>query len=135
MNGQIAPVGDTASAVPAVAAPAVAEKKSSGLTSLLPAKVLAAFRAKAAEPETISAHVPQVKPVVTPPSSKAVVMSAGRPVAVPSFTGEGLRQVVEQANNAGLRVQTVGSGLARDQAPTAGTMVPAGTEIVVRFTR
>ncbi len=62
-------------------------------------------------------------------------MSAGRPVAVPSFAGESLRQVVESANAAGLRVQTVGSGLAREQAPAAGTMVPAGTQIVVRFTR
>ena len=35
----------------------------------------------------------------------------------------------------GLRVQPVGSGLAREQAPAAGTMVPLGTEIVVRFTR
>ena len=35
----------------------------------------------------------------------------------------------------GLRVQPVGSGLAREQVPAAGTMVPAGTEVVVRFTR
>jgi cell division protein FtsI (penicillin-binding protein 3) len=32
-------------------------------------------------------------------------------------------------------VQTLGSGLAREQAPAAGTMVPVGTEIVVRFAR
>jgi cell division protein FtsI (penicillin-binding protein 3) len=34
-----------------------------------------------------------------------------------------------------LRVQTMGSGLAQEQAPVAGTMVPVGTEIVVRFVR
>jgi len=42
---------------------------------------------------------------------------------------------VEIAGGAGLRVQTVGSGLAREQAQAAGTMVPVGTEGVVRFAR
>jgi cell division protein FtsI (penicillin-binding protein 3) len=54
-------------------------------------------------------------------------------VAVPSFMGRSLREVVVQASAAGLGVQVVGSGVAREQAPAAGTMVPAGTEIVVRF--
>ena len=31
--------------------------------------------------------------------------------------------------------EPVGSGLAREQVPAAGTMVPLGTEVVVRFTR
>jgi cell division protein FtsI (penicillin-binding protein 3) len=132
-NGQPAPVDAPVMTAPAAPAP---EKKSSGLANLLPAKVVAAFRAKEAGPETIvPAPLSTAKPVVTPPSSNAVVTSAGRLVAVPVFTGEALRQVVEQANSAGLRVQTVGSGIAREQAPVAGTMVPAGTEIVVRFTR
>ncbi len=42
---------------------------------------------------------------------------------------------MERADAVGLRVQPVGSGLAREQVPVAGTMVPAGTEVVVRFTR
>jgi cell division protein FtsI (penicillin-binding protein 3) len=54
-------------------------------------------------------------------------------VAVPSFAGKSVRDVVVQASGMGLGVQIVGSGIARDQAPAAGTMVPAGTEIVVRF--
>jgi cell division protein FtsI (penicillin-binding protein 3) len=64
-----------------------------------------------------------------------VTVDASKRVAVPAFTGAGLRSVVEQANAVGLRVKPVGSGLARNQVPTAGTMVPSGTEIVVRFTR
>jgi cell division protein FtsI (penicillin-binding protein 3) len=43
--------------------------------------------------------------------------------------------VVETAATLGLRVEPVGSGLAREQAPVAGTMVPLGTEVVVRFSR
>ena len=54
-------------------------------------------------------------------------------MTVPSFAGKSLRDVVVQASDVGLGVQVVGSGIARGQAPAAGTMVPAGTEIVVRF--
>ena len=56
-------------------------------------------------------------------------------VMVPSFTGASVRQVVERAGMAGLAVQPLGNGLAREQAPAAGTLVPMGTEIVVRFAR
>ena len=65
----------------------------------------------------------------------AVVVNAGLRVPVPSFEGAALRSVVEKADAVGLRVQAVGSGLAREQVPAAGTMVPAGTEVVVRFAR
>jgi cell division protein FtsI (penicillin-binding protein 3) len=54
-------------------------------------------------------------------------------VAVPSFMGRSLREVVVEASAASLGVRVVGSGVAREQAPAAGTMVPSGTEIVVRF--
>jgi cell division protein FtsI (penicillin-binding protein 3) len=64
-----------------------------------------------------------------------VVIDAGKRVAVPDFHGEDLRTVVEKAGGLGLRVQTLGSGLAQEQAPAAGTMVPLGTEIVVKFAR
>jgi cell division protein FtsI (penicillin-binding protein 3) len=67
------------------------------------------------------------------PAAHGSVTVAVQRVAVPSFAGKSLREVVEQASDVGLGVQIVGSGIARDQAPAAGTMVPAGTEIVVRF--
>jgi cell division protein FtsI (penicillin-binding protein 3) len=139
-GGQSVPVSAAdANAVPVAAAPAPVAQKTSGIEKLLPAKMVAAFKAKAAEPETIAPAPVAAQPVTPQPvksfTSNAVVMNAGRPVAVPQFTGLALRQVVESANSAGLRVQTVGSGIAREQAPAAGTMVPAGTEIVVRFTR
>ena len=74
-------------------------------------------------------------PAIATHSGSSVVVDAGRRIAVPSFTGVALRDVIETASTLGLRVQPLGSGLARDQAPAAGTMVPAGTEIVVRFAR
>jgi cell division protein FtsI (penicillin-binding protein 3) len=80
-----------------------------------------------------SAPIPRPVPVVK--EKDAVVVNAGLRVPVPSFEGAALRGVVEKADAVGLRVQAVGSGLAREQVPAAGTMVPAGTEVVVRFTR
>jgi cell division protein FtsI (penicillin-binding protein 3) len=62
-----------------------------------------------------------------------IVTDAKRRVSVPSFGGEPLRKVVETAGVAGLGVQLLGDGIARDQAPAAGTLVPIGTEVVVRF--
>jgi cell division protein FtsI (penicillin-binding protein 3) len=117
-------------------APKVA-KKTSPMLNLLPAKVLTAFRAS----EETGSVGSGVKAEAALPASKAapakrsMVVDAGARVPVPSFDGAGLRTVVERADAAGLRVQAVGSGLAREQVPLAGTMVPVGTEVVVKFTR
>jgi cell division protein FtsI (penicillin-binding protein 3) len=85
-----------------------------------------------------SLQAPVVQPAVAPPppvSQDSVVVASGQRVTVPSFLGEPVRKVIEQAGEAGLGVQALGTGIARDQAPHAGTMVPAGTEVVVRFGR
>ncbi len=76
-------------------------------------------------------------PEPAPPKAEngTLVTDAKHRVSVPSFAGASVRQVVERAGTAGLAVQLLGNGLARDQAPAAGTMVPMGTEIVVRFAR
>jgi cell division protein FtsI (penicillin-binding protein 3) len=114
-----------------------------GPQDLLPAKVVAAFQANGgtnsamANAGDVSEHVslPKTVPAVQVKEKGAVVVNAGLQVPVPSFEGAALRSVVERADSVGLRVQAVGSGLAREQVPAAGTMVPTGTEIVVRFTR
>ncbi len=75
-------------------------------------------------------------PVPATPSVKgAVVVNSSTRVAVPSFLGQPLRHVIEEAGTTGLTVKVVGDGLAREQAPAAGTMVPAGTAVVVQFVR
>jgi cell division protein FtsI (penicillin-binding protein 3) len=117
--------------------------KVQGTQDLLPAKVVAEFHASGgtssttADADDLTEHVSLPKPVpaVQGKEKGAVVVNAGLQVPVPSFEGAALRSVVERADSVGLRVQAVGSGLAREQVPSAGTMVPAGTEIVVRFTR
>jgi cell division protein FtsI (penicillin-binding protein 3) len=69
------------------------------------------------------------------PSGNAVTVSDARKLKVPSLLGLPMRQVITQAAAAGLEVQIAGSGTVREQAPAAGTMVAAGTQIVVRCSR
>jgi cell division protein FtsI (penicillin-binding protein 3) len=123
--------------------PAVSPGAGSRLLEMLPKKVLAAFRENGPTEsmmpgEVASGSSPLRAPTITPAvqqTSHGVLVDPRRRVAVPSFTGEALRNVVETAAGIGLRVDTVGSGMAREQAPAAGTMVPLGTEVVVRFGR
>ena len=123
---------------------AAAQSHTGALANSLSAKVLAAFHANGNTTSVINdtsantnqpVRTPQIQPQVQAKSNGGVVIDAGKRVAVPDFHGTDLRAAIEHAGNLGLRVQPVGSGLARDQAPAAGTMVPVGTEIVVRFSR
>ncbi|MGP8259181.1 MAG: penicillin-binding protein [Acidobacteriaceae bacterium] len=137
-----APTDATGTPVPSPQA--AGSTKTSRVLGLLPARVLAAFNANggtnsampdAASGTSAALRAPSVAPQVEPRTNGSVVVDAGAHVAVPSFSGAALRNVVETAAGLGLRVEPVGSGLAREQAPAAGTMVPLGTEVVVRFTR
>jgi len=56
-------------------------------------------------------------------------------VEVPSFVGKTVRGAVEAAQDAGLELDAVGSGVARQQSPAAGTHVPSGSRVTVQFGR
>ena len=62
---------------------------------------------------------------------------AGGGTAVPQFAGSGVaRRRAGCRHASGLRVQTLGSGLAKEHfSVSGGTMVPMGTQVVVRFVR
>jgi cell division protein FtsI (penicillin-binding protein 3) len=64
-----------------------------------------------------------------------VVVADSGQLRVPSLIGLPMREVIQEAGSAGFEAEIVGSGIAREQAPVAGAMVPAGTKIVVRCTR
>jgi cell division protein FtsI (penicillin-binding protein 3) len=143
-NAMRAPAATVAPGAPVPPPQATGSTKTSRILGRLPAKVLAAFNANggtnsampdAASGAPASLRAPMVAPPVQPRGNGSVVVDAGARVTVPSFTGSALRKVVETAATLGLRVEPVGSGLAREQAPAAGTMVPVGTEVVVRFSR
>jgi cell division protein FtsI (penicillin-binding protein 3) len=128
---------------PVVATGSKVAEKTQGVLNLLPAKVVDAFHASGGTGSAMpnagdtAGHLSAAKdvPAMQVKEKGAVVVNAGLRVPVPSFEGAALRSVVERADAVGLRVQAVGSGLAREQVPAAGTMVPSGTEVVVRFAR
>ena len=54
-------------------------------------------------------------------------------IEVPSFLGKTVRGAIEAAQEAGLELEAVGSGVARQQSPAAGAHVPAGSRVTVQF--
>jgi PASTA domain len=56
-------------------------------------------------------------------------------IEVPSFVGKTVRGAVEAAQDAGLELEAVGSGVARQQSPAPGTHVAAGAHVTVQFGR
>ena len=70
------------------------------------------------------------------PASGTVVLDVEQGgIEVPSFVGKTVRGAVETAQDAGLQLDAVGSGVARQQSPLAGTHVPAGARVTVQFGR
>jgi cell division protein FtsI (penicillin-binding protein 3) len=92
--------------------------------------------AATAEDKEEKTEMPAPAPSQPPPqlTGHGIVVAQNR-IGVPSFVGQPLRTALETASTAGLALQIVGSGIAREQVPAPGSLVPPGTEIVVRFTR
>ncbi len=98
-------------------------------------------------PAALKERVPSTRPTVAvaapiketpePPSSNGTVVldveQGG--IEVPSFLGKSVRGAIETAQDSGLELNPVGSGLAREQFPMAGTHVTAGSRVIVKFGR
>ncbi len=56
-------------------------------------------------------------------------------IVVPSFAGRTVRGAIELAEDSGLDLDAVGSGLGRDQSPQAGSHVATGSRVTVKFGR
>jgi cell division protein FtsI (penicillin-binding protein 3) len=70
------------------------------------------------------------------PASGTVVLDVEEGgIEVPSFLGKSVRAALEAAQDAGLDLDAVGSGIAREQSPLPGSKVAAGSRVVVRFGR
>ena len=54
---------------------------------------------------------------------------------MPSFVGKSVRSAIELAQSSGLDLAVVGSGRGQDQLPPAGSHVPSGARITVKFGR
>jgi cell division protein FtsI (penicillin-binding protein 3) len=125
---------------PVPAAPSVAVKN---VGALGPSVVAAALKQpETALPEDSKANttIPAVQPPAAsaerPPVNGTVILDLEQnATVVPSFAGKSVRAAIEIAQESGLDLDAVGSGLARDQSPLAGSHVPSGSKVTVRFGR
>jgi cell division protein FtsI (penicillin-binding protein 3) len=122
----------TPSAEPVATTADIAQAASAAPSAPEPSRVTESRETAALSPVAPAPATGRMMPVNATGESGTVSI-LNQPIAVPSFAGKSLREAVVEASAMGLGVRVVGSGLARDQAPAAGTLVPAGTEIVVRF--
>ena len=74
-------------------------------------------------------------PVKLPVTGTVVLDVEQGGIEVPSFVGKTVRGAVESAQDIGLELEAVGSGVARQQTPPAGTHVAAGARVTVQFGR
>jgi len=68
-----------------------------------------------------------------PSSDGTVVLEVPTGAVVPSFLGKPLRSAVEIAQQSGVEINALGSGVAREQWPAPGSRLSAGQRITVRF--
>ena len=131
---ELADAGPVDSA-PAPAAPPQAAKPSAAQGAVVPA----ALRTKETAPQAPSAVSPPASMVADPakpPSNETVVLDVEQGgIEVPSFLGKSVRSSLELAQDSGLELNLIGSGLAREQSPAPGTHVIAGSRVVVKFGR
>jgi cell division protein FtsI (penicillin-binding protein 3) len=70
-----------------------------------------------------------------PPATVAFGDPNASAVTVPMLTGQSVRGVTEECSRLGLVPSLIGSGVALEQAPAAGTLVMRGSQVTVRFGR
>jgi len=101
------------------------------------AVVPAALREKepAARTSGIAASVKADTPTPEPTNGTVVLDVEQGGIEVPSFIGKSVRGAIETAQASGLELNPVGSGIAREQTPAAGSHVTAGSRVLVKFGR
>ena len=78
---------------------------------------------------------PPPAPERTPSNGTVVLDIEQGGIVVPSFTGKSVRAAIEVAQESGLDLDAVGSGVAQWQSPSPGTRVVSGSKVTVRFGR
>ena len=104
-------------------------------TKVVPAALQEAMLPQAPAPSTkADADAPTAS--VSMPANGTVVLDVEQGgIVVPSFLGKSVRSAIEAAQDAGVELEAVGSGVAHEQAPAAGSHVAAGARVVVQFGR
>jgi len=86
---------------------------------------------------TLEGKPPEAMPLPARlPSSGTIVLDVEQGgIVVPSFLGKSVRTAIEMAQETGLDLDAVGSGLARQQSPPPGSHVASGSQVTVKFGR
>ena len=74
-------------------------------------------------------------PTPLPASGTVILDVETGGIVVPSFLGKNVRAAVELAEQSGLDMDAVGSGMAQQQSPPPGSHVAAGSRVTVTFGR
>jgi cell division protein FtsI (penicillin-binding protein 3) len=82
-----------------------------------------------------SSQAPGAAPVQSPSGGMVVVDMEQGEIVVPSFLGKSIRGAIETAEEAGITLDVVGSGLGQQQIPPPGSHVVAGARVTVQFER
>ncbi|MFY9674161.1 MAG: penicillin-binding protein [Terriglobales bacterium] len=122
---------------PAAAEATVTSRSSNDRTEVVATALTRGDSASTAFPPPASpAPSPAIAETQTKPSSGTVVLDVEEGgIQVPSFLGKNLRGALEMAQDAGLEIDALGSGVAREQSPLPGVHVASGARVVVRFGR
>jgi cell division protein FtsI (penicillin-binding protein 3) len=124
VNALFAAVNDLPADDPLRASPTQASAPAPGPVADAQQESTAAHDARSTAASQIAAKSEQKTP-------SQVTINDGKKLTVPTLIGMPMRKVIETVAAAGLDVEIVGSGTAREQAPAPGTQVPVGTKIVV----
>jgi len=131
---ETAEVNGVASAVRASTPPTAGNEGEVVQASIRQAEPVPVAPGPSAQPPSNDPEVISMQP--NQPSTGTVVLSVEQGgIEVPSFVGKTVRGAVESAQDAGLELEAVGSGVARQQSPPPGTHVAAGAHVTVQFGR
>jgi cell division protein FtsI (penicillin-binding protein 3) len=106
--------------------------------TVAPAVISASMRTRQTTPAVPSTVNPQVASGATneaDPKATVVLDVEQGGIVVPSFLGHSIRSAIELAENNGVELEALGSGVAREQVPPPGSRVTAGARITVKFQR
>jgi len=92
-----------------------------------------------AQVETVGNSLPVFPPKgnadKSPQGAQTLAIAEGEGVSVPQLAGKSVRSVTEELLRLGLSPVLIGTGVAIQQNPEAGTAVRRGARITVRFAR
>jgi cell division protein FtsI (penicillin-binding protein 3) len=116
------------------APPPAPVKPSPAVSGTVVAAALRERMATSSPPAKPEAETPEPSTQVSPKGTVVLEVEQGG-IVVPSFIGKSVRAAMEVAQDSGLELAAIGSGIAREQSPPAGAHVASGAKIVVKFGR